>query len=75
LLVTDGIEEAHDPGRPAFGLDRVIDLLVANSGVPPVEFVRLLTRAVSEHRSGRLDDDATAVCLDWHQAEPTTGSS
>lgn len=73
LLVTDGIEEAHHPGQPGFGLDRVTDLLIANSGVPPVEFVRLLTKAVTEHRSGKLDDDATAVCLDWHPTSPTSG--
>lgn len=71
LLVTDGIEEAHHPGQPGFGLDRVTDLLIANADVPPVEFVRLLTKAVSEHRSGKLDDDATAVCLDWYQATPS----
>jgi serine phosphatase RsbU (regulator of sigma subunit) len=71
LLVTDGIEEAHDPGQPGFGLDRIVDLLVANSGIPPVEFVRLLTKEVSEHRAEKLDDDATAVCLDWHPPTPT----
>lgn len=71
LLVTDGIEEAHHPGQPEFGLDRVTDLLITNSDVSPVEFVRLLTKAVTEHRSGKLDDDATAVCLDWHPTPPT----
>ena len=33
--------------------------------MPPVEFVRRLTRAVTDFRSGPLADDATAVCLDW----------
>lgn len=68
LLLTDGIEEAHRQGGPEFGLDRIAEMLLAHAGTPPAEFVRLLTRAVSEHRSGELNDDATAVCLDWHPA-------
>lgn len=65
LLLTDGIDEAHDAGGPVFGLERVADLLRSHADLPPVEFVRLLTRAVSDYRTGPLADDATAVCLDW----------
>jgi serine phosphatase RsbU (regulator of sigma subunit) len=66
LLLTDGIEEAHDVGGPEFGLDRVADLLGSHANLPPIEFVRLLTKAVTDYRSGPLADDATAVCLDWY---------
>jgi serine phosphatase RsbU (regulator of sigma subunit) len=66
LLLTDGIDEAHDFGEPAFGLDRVSDMLRSQAGLPPVEFVRRLTRAVTDYRNGPLADDATAVCLDWN---------
>jgi serine phosphatase RsbU (regulator of sigma subunit) len=66
LLLTDGIEEAHDVGSPPFGLDRVADLLRSHADLPPVEFVRLLTKAVTDYRSGPLADDAPAVCLDWY---------
>jgi serine phosphatase RsbU (regulator of sigma subunit) len=73
LLLTDGIDEAHDVGGPAFGLDRVADLLRSHADLPPVEFVRLLTRAVTDHRTGPLADDATAVCLDWDPAGGPSG--
>jgi serine phosphatase RsbU (regulator of sigma subunit) len=66
LLLTDGIEEAHDVGGPEFGLHRVADILRSHADLPPVEFVRLLTKAVTDYRSGPLADDATAVCLDWY---------
>lgn len=65
LMITDGISEAHSPGGPLFGVERVGSMLAAHAQRSPVEFVRLLTRAVLEHRSGALADDATAVCLDW----------
>lgn len=68
LLLTDGIEEAHRTGAPEFGLERVAEMLLRHAHLPPAEFVRLLTRAVSEHRDGALNDDATAVCLDVHPA-------
>jgi serine phosphatase RsbU (regulator of sigma subunit) len=65
LLLTDGVDEAHDVAGPQFGFDRVADLLRSHAELPPVEFVRRLTRAVTEYRTGPLADDATAVCLDW----------
>jgi serine phosphatase RsbU (regulator of sigma subunit) len=66
LLLTDGVDEAHDVGGPEFGLDRVADMLRSHAELQPVEFVRRLTRAVADYRAGPLADDATAVCLDWH---------
>ncbi len=67
LLLTDGVDEAHDVGGPEFGLDRVADMLRSQAGLPPVEFVRRLTKAVADYRSGPLADDVTAVCLDWRE--------
>ncbi|MFC4942973.1 PP2C family protein-serine/threonine phosphatase [Pseudonocardia sp. GCM10023141] len=66
LLLTDGIAEAHERGSPAFGLERVVELLLERRRLPPAEFVRHLTGEVQEFRGGDLSDDATAVCLDWH---------
>ena len=71
LLLTDGIAEAHDVGGPQFGLDRVADMLRSHAELPPVEFVRLLTKAVTDYRNGPLADDATAVCLDWYPINTT----
>lgn len=71
LLLTDGIDEAHDLRGPEFGLDRVAEMLRSHSVLPPVEFVRRLTRAVTDYRTGPLADDATAVCLDWHPITTT----
>lgn len=66
LLITDGITEAHLPGMPGFGTDRVARLLITQAHQSPTEFVRQLTAAVVKFRDGELADDATAVCLDWH---------
>ena len=71
LLLTDGVDEAHDVGGPEFGFDRVADMLRSHADLPPVEFVRRLTRAVTDFRSGPLADDATAVCLDWYPINAT----
>jgi serine phosphatase RsbU (regulator of sigma subunit) len=71
LLLTDGVDEAHDVAGPQFGLDRVADMLRSHAELPPVEFVRRLTRAVTDFRAGPLADDATAVCLDWSPINAT----
>jgi serine phosphatase RsbU (regulator of sigma subunit) len=71
LLLTDGVDEAHDVAGPQFGLDRVADMLRSHAELPPVEFVRRLTRAVTDYRAGPLADDATAVCLDWSPLNTT----
>jgi serine phosphatase RsbU (regulator of sigma subunit) len=66
LLFTDGITEAHQRGEPEFGYRRLAALLAAHRHLPPAELVRHITRAVTESCNGKLNDDATAVCLDWH---------
>lgn len=65
VLVSDGVLEARpDDGEP-YGIDRLVDLMKSAAPVPASEVVRLVTRAVVEHRAGDLRDDATVVCLDW----------
>jgi hypothetical protein len=51
--------------------DRVANMLRSHADLPPVEFVRRLTSAVTDYRSGPLANDATAVCLDWYPVNVT----
>ena len=53
------------------GSTGIADLLRAHAELRPVEFVRLLTRAVTDYHTGPLADDATAVCLDWYPINTT----
>ena len=64
-LVSDGITEAGPPGGDDFGRQRVSRILLDNRDLAPVEVVRLVTKAVMEHRGTELRDDATILCVDW----------
>jgi serine phosphatase RsbU (regulator of sigma subunit) len=68
VLLTDGITEAHRRGEREFGYRRLTELLVEHRDLEPPELVRHVTRVVSDSCAGRLSDDATVVCLDWHPA-------
>jgi serine phosphatase RsbU (regulator of sigma subunit) len=70
VLLTDGITEAHLRGEREFGYQRLIAMLAENHSLRPPELVRHITRAVTEACDGRLSDDATLVCLDWHPPQP-----
>jgi serine phosphatase RsbU (regulator of sigma subunit) len=76
VLVSDGILDASPVGGKPFGEARLHELLVDAAGASASETVRLITSAVVKHRAGKLQDDATAVCLDWHglPAAPHTAS-
>ena len=41
------------------------ELIVESAGMHPRETVQHLTHAVLEATGGRLQDDATVLCLDW----------
>ncbi|MFF7771471.1 PP2C family protein-serine/threonine phosphatase [Streptomyces massasporeus] len=65
LMVTDGMLERHGEAvdLPAL-LERTRDL-------HPREAATTLTSAVRDAAGGRLADDATVMCLDWHGPEQT----
>ncbi len=68
LLYTDGVTEARDRSGREFGLEQFTDFVIRHhaDGLPVPETLRRLMRAVLDHHDGRLADDATVVCLEWH---------
>ena len=77
LVVTDGVLEARSGDGDAFGPGRLEDLLAAESREPgsPAEVLRRILDATIDHRGGPLQDDATAVLLEWrgHAELPALG--
>jgi len=64
LLPTDGIHEAHSPGKELFGVERTLDVVRANREKPANEIVEALYQAAREFSDGRpQDDDITAVVI------------
>jgi serine phosphatase RsbU (regulator of sigma subunit) len=63
ILLTDGMLE-----RDAEGLD-IPALMLAGAHLHPREAIQHLTHAVLDAVGGRLHDDATSLCLDWHGGE------
>lgn len=51
--------------RNAASVD-IRSLIVQSASMHPREAVQYLTHAVLEAAGGQLQDDATALCLDWH---------
>jgi serine phosphatase RsbU (regulator of sigma subunit) len=64
MFVTDGMLE-----RDA-ALMNIGAILTASIEMHPREAVQDLTQAVLQASGGRLRDDATALCLDWHGGPP-----
>ncbi len=60
VFVTDGMLERH-----AAGLDLPVEIR-ATRGLHPREAVRFLADRVLVATGGRLSDDATVLCIDWH---------
>jgi serine phosphatase RsbU (regulator of sigma subunit) len=67
LLYSDGIVEARNAHGEFFGENRLVDFTqrAELAGLPAPETLRRLTAAVLAHQSGRLQDDATLVLVDW----------
>ncbi|TYB46809.1 PP2C family protein-serine/threonine phosphatase [Actinomadura chibensis] len=68
ILYSDGIVEARDPEKQEFGLERFVDFIIKREadGLPVPETLRRLIHSILEHHSGRLDDDATVLLVEWH---------
>jgi serine phosphatase RsbU (regulator of sigma subunit) len=67
LLYTDGVTEARAPDGSFFGEQRLADLIVRHlaAGLPAPETMRRVIRALLEHQTGRLTDDASLALLQW----------
>ena len=63
-IISDGIFEAMSPERNDFGVDRVVELILANSAATPEEILARLREAVNEYTGGAApDDDRTAILI------------
>jgi hypothetical protein len=67
LVYTDGVTDAYNEAGERFGLGRLLDLVqrALNDELPAPESMRRLVRAVVEHQFEELEDDATAVLVQW----------
>lgn len=67
LLYTDGLPEARLADGSFFGIERLVDFLerAAQDGYAAPETLRRLRRSVLQHQQGVLQDDATAVLVEW----------
>ncbi|MEV1286095.1 PP2C family protein-serine/threonine phosphatase [Micromonospora sp. NPDC049679] len=67
LGYTDGITDARSADGDRFGVNRLVDFVnrALNDQLATPETMRRLVRAVVEHQDGELQDDATALFLEW----------
>jgi hypothetical protein len=67
VFFTDGVTEARSPDGTFFGIERLVDLVSRTSagGNPPPETLRRLMHSILDHQAGDLQDDATAVLVEW----------
>ncbi|MEQ4203976.1 PP2C family protein-serine/threonine phosphatase [Actinopolymorpha sp. B9G3] len=66
LLLSDGILDGRaGDSSDHFGSSRVASVLTDSRAHAPTELVRQITSRVMDYCDGKLQDDATAVCLDW----------
>jgi serine phosphatase RsbU (regulator of sigma subunit) len=67
LLYTDGVIEARDSDGQFFGIERFVDSVVKEeaAGVPAAEALRRLVHEVERYQDGELNDDATALMVEW----------
>ena len=67
LTYTDGVTDAVSASGERFGVDRLVDFIhrALNDELPTPETARRLVRAVVDHQNEELQDDATAVIVEW----------
>jgi hypothetical protein len=67
LAYTDGVTDGMDTEGERFGVERLLDLVqrALGDGLPTPETMRRLVRAVVAHQNDDLNDDATALFLEW----------
>ncbi|MEE3920056.1 PP2C family protein-serine/threonine phosphatase [Micromonospora sp. BRA006-A] len=75
LAYTDGITDARGDDGERFGLDRLVDFVerALNERLPSPETMRRLVRAVLAYQQDELDDDATALFLEWQPSHLPLG--
>jgi hypothetical protein len=70
LFYTDGVTEGRAADSTPFGLERLSDFIIRHSaGLPAPETMRRLNRAIVDYQHGRLQDDATAVLVEWQPSQ------
>ena len=69
LMFTDGLPEARLPDGEFFGLERLAEFVEvqAAAGFPAPETLRRLRHAVLGHQRGTLQDDASALLVEWRR--------
>nr|MDT0660104.1 PP2C family protein-serine/threonine phosphatase [Micromonospora sp. DSM 115978] len=76
LLYTDGVTEARTEDGEFFGIDRLADFVgrALADRLPTPETMRRLVHAILDHQHDRLQDDATALIIEWqppgHRLQP-----
>jgi serine phosphatase RsbU (regulator of sigma subunit) len=67
LLITDGVDEARTEDGGFFGRDRLAEFAAKelSSGLPTPEVMRRLQAAILRYQTGRLQDDATTLFVEW----------
>jgi hypothetical protein len=69
LMYTDGLPEARQPDGEFLTVERLGEFVErqAAAGYPPPETLRRLRHAVLAHQGGRLQDDASALLVEWRR--------
>jgi len=67
LLYTDGVVEARSADGEFFGLSRLVDIVRRQEADqrPVPETMRRVMHAILEHQAGELQDDGTAMLVEW----------
>ncbi len=63
VLYTDGVTEARDGSGRCLGDDAVLQVIASRAADGPQQLAQACVDMAHEHASGRLQDDALAVCL------------